>query len=63
MVTFKHAFIIYRCTTKKCMKNVTHHNAKSIGVLSMFLCSETVTSRGNGRQRHPKCVAYVQSAL
>lgn len=45
----------------KFMKILTHHNTKSMGDLSLFLCNEMVPSGGNDRQRHPKCIAYVQS--
>ena len=39
----------------------THHNAESVGALSLFSCNQMVPSVGDGRQWHPKCVAYVQS--
>ena len=43
------------------MKNFIHHNVKSMGVMSFFVCNGTVPSWGNGRQSQPKCVAYLQS--
>ena len=47
---------------KTSLKFSRHHNAESVGALSLFLCNDTVPSGGNGRQRlncHDKPVLYV----